>query len=132
MGAHMRARERFFNWVDRPMSWTRAIVGGFLLWVIAILLLGQVPSWLIYTADAKVATLIEFSKHIPFVSKQGLNPTQIRILRDIVANAVQFTLLAAILFSIYRWQKAKQRRLGRPDAAERGRSFEMETARKAS
>ena len=127
----MRARDRFFNWVDRPLSWTRAIVGGFVLWVIVIILIGQVPSWLIYQADAKVATLIDISKHIPFVNEAGLNPTQIKIIRDIVANAIQFGFLAAILVSAYLWQKAKRRRLGRPDATDRVRAVEDEPVRKA-
>lgn len=129
----MRARDRFFKWVDRPLSWTRAIVGGLLLWVTIIIFVGQIPSWLIYQADAKVSTLIAISKHIPFVGDAGLNPMQLRILRDIVANGVQFTFLGIILFSVYRWQKAKQRRLGRPDRTDRTRELELEmqTTRKA-
>ncbi len=129
----MRARDRFYAWVDRPMSWTRAIVGGLLIWAVAVLLLGQLPSWLIYKADAKVATLIEWSKHLPFVGDQGLNTIQIRIARDIVANVVQFGLLAAMLATFYFWQKAKQRRVGRPDVTERLEELEphREPARRA-
>ena len=127
----MSARDRFYRWVDRPMSWTRAIVGGLLLWVVVILFVGQVPSWLIYKADADVSQLIEFSKHIPGVGDAGLNTTQIRILRDIVANGVQFTFLAAILAGVYFWQKAKQRRTGKPDAGDRMRELEAGQARPA-
>jgi hypothetical protein len=113
------------------MSWTRAIVGGLLLWVVVILFVGQIPSWLIYKADADVSQLIEFSKHIPGVGDAGLNTTQIRILRDIVANGVQFTFLAAILAGVYFWQKAKQRRTGKPDAGDRMRELEAGQARPA-
>jgi hypothetical protein len=128
----MKARERFFATVDRPLSWTRAIIGGLALWIVIIILLGQVPSWLIYQADAKVSTLIDISKHIPGVGSAGMNPTQIRILRDIVANGVQFTFLGIILFSCYFWQKAKRRRLNQPEGPDRTRELELEmTARKA-
>jgi hypothetical protein len=91
-----------------------------------------VPSWLIYQADAKVSSIIELSKHIPGVGDAGLNPTQIRILRDIVANGIQFTFLGIILLVCYRWQKAKQKRLGRTQGPDRTRELELEmTAKKA-
>ena len=64
----MAMRDRIYGYTDRPMTWTRAIVLGLIIWAIAILLLGQVPSVIIYKADQEVAAIIEFSKKIPGVN----------------------------------------------------------------
>lgn len=85
---------------------------GLFIWVIAILFLGQLPSWIIYKADQDVAALIEFTKKIPGVNEAGLNTTQIQIIRDLVANAVQMGFLTAMLVFAYFWQKSKQKRTG--------------------
>lgn len=108
----MALPERLYKYTDRPMSWTRAILVGFGIWVVAILILGQLPSWIIYKADQEVATLIEWSKHLPLVNKDGLNPKQIEIARDIVANGVQMTALAVMLVAAYIWQERKRKRTG--------------------
>jgi hypothetical protein len=108
----MAMRDRVFRYTDRPMTWTRAIVLGLIIWAIAIVFLGQVPSVIIYKADQEVAAIIELSKSIPGVNKAGLNTTQIAIVRDLVANAVQMGFLTAMLVFAYYWQKAKQKRTG--------------------
>jgi hypothetical protein len=108
----MAMRDRVFRYTDRPMTWTRAIVLGLIIWAIAIVFLGQVPSVIIYKADQEVAAIIELSKDIPGVNKAGLNTTQIAIVRDLVANAVQMGFLTAMLVFAYYWQKAKQKRTG--------------------
>jgi hypothetical protein len=108
----MAMRDRIFSYTDRPMTWTRAILLGLFIWVIAILFLGQLPSWIIYKADQDVAALIEFTKKIPGVNEAGLNTTQIQIIRDLVANAVQMGFLTAMLVFAYFWQKSKQKRTG--------------------
>jgi hypothetical protein len=108
----MAMRERVYRYTDKPMTWTRAIVVGTIIWIIAILLTGQLPSWIIYKADAEIAALIEFSKNIPGVNQEGLNTVQIKIVRDIVANTVQMGALVAMLVVAYFWQKSKQRRTG--------------------
>ena len=105
-------KERIYGYTDRPMTWTRAIVLGLIIWAVAIILLGQVPSVIIYQADTKVAEIIEFSTKIPGVNKEGLNTTQIAIVRDIVANAVQTNFLVGMLAFAYFWQRSKQRRTG--------------------
>jgi hypothetical protein len=94
------------------MTWTRAIVLGLIIWAIAIVFLGQLPSWIIYKADQEIAAIIEFSKTVPGVNKAGLNTTQIAIIRDLVANAVQMGFLTAMLVFAYFWQKTKQKRTG--------------------
>jgi hypothetical protein len=108
----MAMRDRVFRYTDRPMTWSRAIVLGLVIWAIAIVFLGQVPSWIIYKADQEIAAIIEVSKRVPGVNKAGLNTTQIAIVRDLVANAVQMGFLTAMLVFAYYWQKTKQKRTG--------------------
>ena len=64
------------------------------------------------TADQYVAEIIEFSKKIPGVGNEGLNTTQIKIVRDIVANAVQMGALTVMLVAMYIWQERKRKRTG--------------------
>lgn len=108
----MAMRDRVYKYTDRPMTWTRAILIGLLIWAVSIILLGQVPSFIIYKSDQEIAALIEFSKKIPGVNDRGLNTTQIQIIRDIVANGVQMGALTVMLAGAYFWQKSKQRRTG--------------------
>ena len=108
----MAMRERIYKVTDAPMTWTRAIVLGLGLFVLATLLLGQAPSWIIYWFDAQVAQIIEFSAKIPGVNSEGLNAKQVAIVRDIVANTVQNAFLIAFLAGAYFWQKSKQKRTG--------------------
>lgn len=108
----MAISERIYKHTDKPMSWTRAIVLGTVIWILAIIFLGQLPSVIIYKADAYVAELIEFSQKIPGVSDEGLNTIQIRIIRDIIANSVQMGLLTVALIAAYIWQERKRKRVG--------------------
>ncbi|MBA3349371.1 MAG: hypothetical protein H0T12_02335, partial [Actinobacteria bacterium] len=78
----MALRDRVVQRTDKPMTWARAILLGTLIWIVAILVLGQVPSLIIYKADTYVAQIIEFSKGLPGVSGKGLATLQIRIIRD--------------------------------------------------
>jgi hypothetical protein len=105
-------RDRLYRFTDRPMTWTRAILAGLAIWVLVILLLGQLPSWILYKSDQEIAQLISFSKHLPFVGKAGLNPKQIQIARDLVANGVQMGALTMMLVVAYRWQETKRKRTG--------------------
>jgi hypothetical protein len=108
----MALPERVYKFTDRPMTWTRAILTGLGIWVIAIILLGQLPSWIIYKADQSVSALIDFSKKLPLVNDEGLNPKQIEMIRDIVANGVQMGALVAMLVVAYFWQEKKRKRTG--------------------
>jgi hypothetical protein len=114
----MPLKEHVFKRIDKPMTWTRAIVLGILIWVFAILALGQLPSLIIYKFDQYVAEIIEFSGKLPLIPDQGLNTTQVRIVRDLVANGVQMTILIAMLAVAYFWQKAKHKRLGTKDLSD--------------
>ena len=108
----MALPERVYKFTDRPMSWTRAILTGLVIWVIAIILLGQLPSWIIYKSDQSVSALIDFSTKLPLVNDEGLNPKQIEMIRDIVANGVQMGALVAMLVVAYFWQEKKRKRTG--------------------
>ena len=108
----MAALDRVYRYTDKPMSWTRAIIVGTIIFALAIILLGQVPSVIIYAADQYVAEIIEFSKRLPGVSDEGLNTTQIKIVRDIVANGVQMGALTVMLVGMYIWQERKRKRTG--------------------
>jgi hypothetical protein len=108
----MSLRERFYKIVDAPMTWTRAILLGTAVWIYSIIMMGQIPSLIIYKTDQYVAEIIDFSKKIPLVNDNGLNPKQINIIRDIVANGFQINALIALLAFMYFWQKRKQKRTG--------------------
>jgi hypothetical protein len=108
----MALPERVYKFTDRPMSWTRAILTGLGIWVLVIILLGQLPSWIIYKADQSVSALIDFSKKIPLVNDDGLNAKQIEMIRDLVANGVQMGALVAMLVVAYFWQERKRKRTG--------------------
>jgi asparagine N-glycosylation enzyme membrane subunit Stt3 len=108
----MSLRERIYARTDRPMSWTKAILLGTLIWIVGILLLGQLPSIIIYWNDQNIASIIEFTQKIPGVGEAGLNTTQINMIRDIVANAVQMGILTAMLVAAYFWQERKRKRTG--------------------
>jgi hypothetical protein len=108
----MAMRERVYKFTDKPMSWTRAIILGLLIWIFVILTTGQIPSYIIYFFDQKVSTIIDLSKNIPGVGDAGLNPKQIAIIRDLIANGIQMGFLVMILVVAYFWQKGKQKRLG--------------------
>ena|SRR5688500_2795427 len=108
----MAMRDRVYRFTDKPMTWTRAILLGLLIWVVAIILLGQLPSVIIYKFDQYIAEIIDFTKKIPGVNEAGLNTIQIKMVRDIVANAVQMNLLIVMLVVAYKWQESKRKRTG--------------------
>ncbi len=104
--------ERAYRYSDRPMTWTRALVLGTIIWVIAIIVLGQAPSWIIYKFDQEVAAVIDFSKRLPGMNEEGLNTVQVKIVRDLIANAVQTGALVVMLVAAYIWQEKKRKRVG--------------------
>jgi hypothetical protein len=108
----MAMMNRVYKYTDRPLSWTRAIIYGTLIWALVIVILGQVPSVIIYKADQYVAELIEFSTRLPGVPEAGLSTKMIQILRDVVANTVQMGALVVMLAFAYFWQQGKRKRTG--------------------
>lgn len=108
----MKVRDRFFRFTDAPFTWTRAILLGSLIYIFAIIAMGQIPSLIIYKFDQYVAEIAEFSASIPGVNDEGLNSQQIKIIRDIINNGVQITFLAILLIFMYFWQEKKRKRTG--------------------
>jgi hypothetical protein len=108
----MALRQRVFKRTDAPMSWTKAIILGFLIWVFLIIFTGQLPSWIIYKFDQSIGSIVEFTKKIPGVNDAGLNTVQIKIIRDIVANGVQMGIFTGFLAACYFWQEKKRKRTG--------------------
>ena len=108
----MSISQRVYRITDREMTWTMAILLGFGIWILAILLLGQVPSVIIYKFDEYIAQIIEFSAKIPFVNDEGLNTKQVKIIRDLVANGQQMTTLVVMFVFAYIWQEKKRKRTG--------------------
>ncbi|HWL66495.1 MAG TPA: hypothetical protein VNP73_11020 [Actinomycetota bacterium] len=108
----MSIPERVYQYTDRPMTWTKAVLLGFVVWVAAIVLLGQVPSVIIYKFDQYIAEIIDFTKKIPGVNEAGLNTIQIKMIRDVIANSVQMGILTGMFVGAYIWQKRKQKRTG--------------------
>ena len=104
--------DRVYKMADRPMTWTKAIILGFIIWVLLIALVGQIPSLIIYKFDQYIAEIIDFSKKVPGVAKDGLNPVQVKIIRDIIANGVQMNFFILILAVMYFWQEGKRKRSG--------------------
>ncbi len=108
----MSIPERIYRFTDKPMTWTRAVLVGFAIWVFSIIFLGQLPSVIIYKADQFIAEIIEFTQGVPGVNEAGLNTKQVKIVRDLVANGVQMTTLVAMLVFAYIWQEKKRKRTG--------------------
>ena len=104
--------DRVYKAADRPLTWTNAIIIGFILWVVLIALVGQIPSLIIYKFDQYIAEIIDFSKNIPLVNDEGLNPVQVKLVRDLVANGVQMNFLILIMAVMYFWQEGKRKRSG--------------------
>lgn len=108
----MAILDRVYKHTDKEMTWTRAIVFGVVIWVVGIILLAQIPSVIIYKADQYVGEIIEFSGKLPLVNDEGLNSKQVQIIRDLVANGVQMTILVGMLVGAYIWQEKKRKRTG--------------------
>lgn len=107
-----RLMDRFFRFTDAPFTWTRAILLGSAIWIFGIIAMGQIPSLIIYKTDQYVAEIIEFTQKVPGVNPEGLNPKQINMIRDAVANGVQITALIILLIFMYFWQEKKRKRTG--------------------
>ena len=108
-------KERVFRYTDQPMTWTRAVLLGLFIWVLLIIVTGQIPSYFIYWVDANVTKVIDWTTKIPGVNPEGFNPRQVQIARDVIANGIQMGGFTVILAFAYFWQKAKQKRVGQRD-----------------
>jgi hypothetical protein len=108
----MKLPQKFYDVVDAPMTWTRAILLGLVIMIFSTITMGQIPSMIIYAFDQYVSEIIEWSGKLPFINDEGLNTRQIVIIRDMVNNGVQLTFLFALLAFMYFWQEKKRKRTG--------------------
>lgn len=93
---------------DRRLTWTGAIGMGIWLSVIALLLIAEVPSRLLYWFDQNHVAL---SDKYPVIAPIMRGDEYI-IVRDIVANTVQGIFFVMIFAAAYFWGE-RQRKAGR-------------------
>jgi hypothetical protein len=97
---------------DRKLTWTTAVLLGVWLTAIALILLGEVPSRILYWFDTEHATLAErFSLLGFFEDDLGGNLGYI-LVADIVANTVQGTFFVIMVALAYFWGE-RHRKSGR-------------------
>ena len=111
----MRARfaplnERYENFLRRfEWTWTKAAIAALVLWFLAILFFGIIPSWWLYYANRPAADFFGRLIHLPWSQQKFW----LFKARDLVA-VVLFTIPTGALMVIpYRVQKHRQRLRGR-------------------
>jgi hypothetical protein len=88
---------------DRKLTWTSAILLGSWLIAITIVLIGEVPSRVLYWFDRVHAPLAEQFTFLGFWEKDlGGNPGY-QVVADIVANSVQGLFFVLIAAGAYFW-----------------------------
>lgn len=88
---------------NRRLTWTTAILLGSWLVAITVVLLGDVPSRILYWFDEQHAPLAERFAFLRFWEEDlGGNPGY-QVVADIVANTVQGTLFVLICAGAYFW-----------------------------
>jgi hypothetical protein len=96
----------------RKLTWTTAILLGSWLVAITVVLLGDVPSRILYWFDAQHAPLAERFTFLQFwESDIGGNPGY-QLVADIVANTVQGVFFVVICAGAYFWGE-KHRKEGK-------------------
>jgi RsiW-degrading membrane proteinase PrsW (M82 family) len=97
---------------NKKLTWTTAILLGSWLVAITVVLLGDVPSRILYWFDAQHAPLAERFTFLQFwESDIGGNPGY-QLVADIVANTVQGIFFVIIAAAAYFWGE-KHRKEGK-------------------
>lgn len=97
---------------DKKLTWTTAILLGSWLTAIAVILLGDVPSRLLYYFDEQHSALSErFSFLQWWEGDVGGNPGY-QLVADVVANSVQGMFFVMLAAGAYFWGE-KHRREGK-------------------
>lgn len=96
----------------RKLTWTTATLLGMWLTAIVVILLGDVPSRVLYWFDEQHASLAERFTFLAFWENDlGGNPGY-QLIADIVANTVQGVFFVIIAASAYFWGE-KHRKEGK-------------------
>lgn len=95
---------------DRTLTWTTAVLLGFLLFAIGIIAIGEIPSRLLYWFDANHEALAGSIPIQPIADMMA--GKDYFILRDIVTNTVQGILFVILVAAVYFWGE-RHRREGR-------------------
>ena len=97
---------------DRKLTWASAVLLGTLLTAVAIMLIGEVPSRILYWFDKSHASLAERYAFLRWWEDDvGGNPGY-QVVADIVANTVQGTFFIALAAGAYFWGE-RHRKQGR-------------------
>lgn len=97
---------------DKKLTWTTAVLLGSWLTAIAVILLGDVPSRLLYYFDEQHSALAErFSFLQWWEGDVGGNPGY-QLVADVVANSVQGMFFVMLAAGAYFWGE-KHRREGK-------------------
>ncbi len=91
------------NKKDRKLTWTTAVLLGSWLMAISVILIGDVPSRLLYWFDQVHAPLAERYSWLRWWEEDlGGNPGY-QLVGDLVANSVQGMFFVAICVATYFW-----------------------------
>jgi hypothetical protein len=93
-----RARAR-----DEKLTWTKAVLLGGWLIAISIVLIGEVPSRILYWFDSTHALISAKLHFMQWQEKQLANNPGYQLLADIVANTVQGIFFVIIAAAAYFW-----------------------------
>lgn len=91
----------------RRLTWASAVVVGTLLTSIALVLIAEVPSRILYYFDSRHG---DWAENIPALS--FMEGDFYKVVRDIAANTVQMLFFTIILALVYIWGE-RQRKAGR-------------------
>ena len=97
---------------EKRLTWVTAVIIGSWLFALTIVLVGDIPSRLLYWFDANHTALAEKFTFLKWWEKNlGGNPGY-QLVADIVANTVQGVFFVAIAVGAYFWGE-KHRKAGR-------------------
>ena len=97
---------------EKRLTWTTAVIVGSWLFAITIILVGDIPSRLLYWFDANHTALADKFHFLRWWEKNlGGNPGY-QLVADIVANSIQGVFFVAICVGTYFWGE-KHRKAGR-------------------
>lgn len=88
---------------DEKLTWTKAVLLGSWLLAISIVLIGDVPSRILYWFDSTHALFSAKLHFMQFQEKPIANNPGYQLIADIVANSVQGVFFVIIAAATYFW-----------------------------